>query len=102
MGNLEKYLQCAKRGEFEWECIETTDGIGMGGVLREETRLEGRSASILKEHGDEFLVEIEVKNEPYIYEEYKASRKGARMFAERMIKQDIKISKQKAVQNPKL
>ena len=97
MGNLEKYLQGAKRGEFQWECVETTDGIGMGGVLREETHLEGCSASIFKESDNEFLVEVEVRNEPYMYEEYRASRKSARIFAERVIKQDIEISKQKAV-----
>lgn len=94
MGNLEKYLLGAKRGEFQWECVETTDGIGMGGVLREETHLEGCSASIFKESNNEYVVEVGVKNDPYFYEEYRASRKGARMFAERVIRQDIETSKQ--------
>lgn len=83
------YLNNAKRGEFEWECIETTDGIGMGGVMIEATGLEGRGATITREDASQFFVEVDLKCEPYHACDYRSSRKHARILAERLIRQDI-------------
>ena len=83
------YLKAANRGEFQWECDETTDGIGMGGVLVESTSLKGRTATITREDANSFVVEVELEHEPNYVCDYRASRKSARILAERLIKQDI-------------
>lgn len=89
--SVEAYLKAADRGEFQWECIETTDGIGMGGVLVESTSLKGRSASITREDANSFLVEVDLEHEPNYMCDYRSNRKYARILAERLIKQDILI-----------
>lgn len=89
--SIESYLEHADRGEFQWECIETTDGIGMGGVMVEATGLKGRGATITREDANQFFIEVDLKHEPYSKCDYRSSRKYARILAERWIKQDILI-----------
>jgi hypothetical protein len=91
------YLKASKRDIFKWECEETTDGIGFGGVFVESVSINGSSASITKESEDDFEVDVLLKY-PIIYDaeetyeviDYRASRKSARMLAERLIKDDLK------------
>lgn len=87
--SVTSYLEKAKHGDFQWECIEATDGYGMGGALIESTSLDGRSATVTREDTNQFLVEIDLKLEPYYVCEYRSSRKHARILAERLIRQNI-------------
>lgn len=96
MSPLDKYLKNANREEFQWECAETTDGIGMGGVKIEEVNLLKRYASITKESENEFEIDVNLSyktlyNGEYTWEiiEYRSNRNSAREFAERFICQDI-------------
>jgi hypothetical protein len=97
MNPVEKYLQNADRGDFQWQCVETTDGYGMGGVKVEVVSLKGREATITREDSDEFEVDIMLKH-PIDYQgentyeviDYRTSRKSARNLAERLIRKDIK------------
>ena len=96
MNPVERYLQNANRGEFQWQCVETTDGYGMGGVQVESVALKGREATITREDVNEFEVDVILKH-PTEYKgqttyeviEYRASRKSARNLAEKLIKKDI-------------
>jgi protein subunit release factor B len=90
--SVNKYLESANRGDFQWECIETTDGIGFGGVRRESVNLKGRSAMITRCGYNEFEVEIELVNEPFYEFNIRSTRKLARVYAERFIEKDIRIS----------
>jgi len=96
MSPVEKYLRSTERGDFKWECIETIDGYVMYGVAVEGVTLKGREATITKESDNEFEVDVVLKNGivyqgEFTYEviEYRSSRLNARVFAERIIKQDI-------------
>lgn len=89
--SVEAYLKNADRGDFQWECIETTDGIGMGGVMIEATGLKGRGATITREDANQFFVEVDLKHGECYRCDYRSSRKYARILAERWIKQDILI-----------
>lgn len=98
MTSIEKYLKNAQRGEFHWQCDETTDGIGMGGVLVESVSLKGRTATITKEGNNEFEVDIILNHETtyngektYEIIDYRSSREYARRLAERLIRKDIEI-----------
>jgi hypothetical protein len=91
------YLKASKRDIFQWECEETTDGIGFGGVARESVSMNGCNAHITREKEDEFEIDV-ILNHPIMYDgeetyeviDYRASRKSARMLAERLIKNDLK------------
>ena len=96
MSNLDTYLKNSKRDIFEWKCVETTDGCGMGGVLVEETCIDGRTAKITKEDANEYEIDIQLKylmiyqnEESYEIIENRSNRKSARNFAEKIIKQDL-------------
>ena len=98
MSYVDTYIKNSKHGDFQWECVETTDGIGMGGVLIEEVNLKGRFASITRESDNEFEIEVTLnypinyyndREKDYEITDYRASRKSARVFAERLIKKDI-------------
>ena len=102
MGSLEKYLKNAQRGEFHWQCDETTDGIGMGGVLVESVSLKGRTATITKEGNNEFEVDV-ILNHEIMYDgektyeviDYRSNREYARRLAERLVRKDIEIDEVK-------
>jgi len=99
MSNVDTYIKNAKRGEFQWECAETTDGYGYGtGVQLEEVSLKGRSATITKESDNEFEVDVIIKHSINYYNDkekeseiidYRSSRKLARILVERLINKDI-------------
>lgn len=106
MSNIDEYLKNSKRDIFQWECVETTDGYGMGGVLVEQVVcIDGRSATITKEDDNEYEIDISLTHpikydneDTYEIIETRSNRKSARNFAEKFIKQDlakdIKISEQ--------
>lgn len=87
--SVNKYLEGASRGEFQWECTETTDGIGVGGVKVEAVNLKGRSARITRCGYNEFEVEAELTHEPFYEFDIRSNRKLARILAERWINRDI-------------
>lgn len=97
--SAEAYIKASKRDIFQWQCDETTDGYGMGGVQSESVHVEGYkiNGSVTKEGEDEFEVDV-ILNHPIFYDgqdtyeviDYRSNRKSARLLAERLIKEDLK------------
>lgn len=99
--SVETYLKSSKRDIFQWECEETTDGYGMGGVQSESVHIEDYKykidGSITKESDNEFEVDV-ILNYPIVYDDentyevidYRSNRKSARLLVERLIKNDLK------------
>lgn len=89
MNYVDKYLESAKRGDFQYECVETTDSYGNGGCKIETVRYKDRYATITRLTSDEFECEIDLLHDPVYIVDYRSSRKNARNFVERIIKNDI-------------
>jgi len=89
--NLQAYLKGCKRGEFTWDCVESgTYGDG-NSVDVENTDLEGRIAFIRRCSSDCFEAEIDnLDYEPHYDEKEFTSRRAARNWCEKMIRNDIK------------
>ena len=86
--NVEAYLKGAKRGDFQWECIES-GGEGLS-VDVEETELEKRYATIRRYDSKTYIAEVTLKN-GYDENEF-TSRNSARKWCEKLIKKDIDIT----------
>lgn len=94
--SVNRYLESANRGDFQWQCIESTDGIGFGGVAVETVNLKGRTATITRYCENEFEVEVTLKHatlydkeKTYEVLDYRSCRRSARNLAERLIRKDI-------------
>jgi len=89
--NLQAYLKGCSRGEFTWECVESGTYGDDNSVDVENTELEGRIASIRRCSSDCFEAEVNnLNNEPYYDEKEFTSRRSARNWCEKMIRNDIK------------
>ena len=86
--NVRAYLDGAKRGDFQWECIES--GGDGAAVDVEETVLKRRYATIRRFDSKTFLAEVTLED-GYDEKEF-TSRGKARQWCEKMIRNDIKIS----------
>jgi len=75
--------------DLKYHVVETTDSYGCGGIQLETVSYEGRTASINRICSNEFECEINLINEPLYVFEIRSSRKNARKFVERIIKNDI-------------
>ena len=96
MTAIEKYIQGSKRGEFQWNVIEAGTYGESNTVDVEETILEGRQGKITRHNLKEFEAEVDnLKVKPLNYDcnEF-TSRKSARSWCERKIKNDIKSYKE--------
>jgi len=86
--NVRAYLDGAKRGDFQWECIESGgDGVA---VDVEETELKKRYATIRRFDSKTFLAEVTLED-GYDEKEF-TSRGKARQWCEKLIKKDIDIT----------
>lgn len=87
MTKIEKYLKSAERGEFHYEVVE--DDPATYTVHVEECYYKEKCVGKISYFGDGFEVETDfLQNEPMYICAIKSSRKRAREFLEKVIKND--------------
>lgn len=93
--NVDAYIKAANRGDFKWQPFEVDNWTGQ--VLEEGCTYKGKemAVKISSSAWDNFEVEIDLENEPYSINVCRASRKSAREFAERVIRNDMEGNWQK-------
>lgn len=86
--NAKAYVKAANRGDFQWYPIEEDDWTGQ--VLEEGCEYKGKCAGVrISGTKGEYEIEIDgLENEPLYICDTRSSRKSARMFAERTIRND--------------
>lgn len=89
--NLQAYLKGCKRGDFQWDCVESgTYGDG-NSVDVENVSFQGRTAIVTRHGNDSFEAEVDnLQSKPYYDIKEFANRRSARNWAEKMIRIDIK------------
>ena len=91
MTAVEKYIQGSHRGEFEWNVIESGTYGESNTVDVEGTVLEGRTARVIRNNSKDFEAAVDnLHIDPFYDCTFKASRKSARNWCERIIRRDIK------------
>ena len=89
--SVQMYIKGSKRGEFQWECIESGENGFGNSVDVEETMLKGRVAKIRRCDVNEFEAEVDNLKSDLCYDEKTfSSRLNARKWCERLISEDIK------------
>lgn len=85
--NIDAYTKAANRGDFQWYPIEEDDWTGQ--VLEEGCDYKGKGAGVrISGTKGEYEIEIDLENDPTYICETRASRKSAREFAERIVRND--------------
>lgn len=86
--NLNAYAKAADRGDFQWYPLEEDGWTGQ--VFEEGCDYKGKCAGVrISGSKGEFEIEIDgLENEPLYICDTRASRKSAREFAERIIRND--------------
>lgn len=84
--NIDAYLKAADRGDFQWSPIDTDAWTGQ--VISEECEYKGKGCNtkITRTSKDEYEIEITLDNEPYYICDYRSSRRSAREYVERIIR----------------
>lgn len=86
--NVDAYIKSANRGDFQWYPLETDNFTGQ--IVHESCTYkgEGIDVNIIGTKG-EYDIEIDgLTHEPFYLFDTRASRKSAREYAERIIKND--------------
>lgn len=92
--NSDNYVKAANRGDFQWYPLEEDDWTGR--IIAEGCDYKGKGAGVRISGSDgEFEVEIDLDNEPTYICDTRSSRRSAREFAERIIRNDKEGSPEK-------
>ena len=86
--NFNTYFKSANRGDFQWSPIDIDDWTGQ--ILSEECTYKGQGVNVVVSGcKGNFTIDIDhLIPKPYYICDFRSSRKSAREFAERIIKND--------------